>query len=230
MSNTPNNGNRSRKVRFPNNHNLPKYNRLTKNDYDYMEVVKSMYNNPAIQREFVNSLNISNASKTRIKNALNANGNNGYTRNLRNSRRSIVESMGRRNIPILKTLRRRHTNIAKMENELQYFPISQERKNAILRRLKEGIGRQHFGVEDSHTLAKILAESDNPIALLKRVRELPVSPEKQRQFMRQILYIFDGAIPVKEYTTFKNVYNNAIRENMSNPLMESVVADSGAFD
>jgi hypothetical protein len=138
--------------------------------------------------------------------------------------------MNRGNIPVLQSLFKRHRNIKNMTNELNQYPISQGRKNAITRRLKESMGRQRFGEEDSHTIARLLAESDDPIVILKRIRELPVSPEKQRKFMRHILYVFDGAVPPQEYMKFKNVYEHAMREGVNSPMLESLLSESGAFD
>jgi hypothetical protein len=249
--------NRTRRVRFPTN--LPKYT-LTKNEQEYLQFIKAEYNDPAVQLNVVNSLNVSNASKNRIKNGLqrsnvnesddnnvNESENNNmpylqnnsmtesqklkkYTRNMRKSRVSIIKSMNHSNKPILQTLLRRHTNIAKMKNELEVFPISSERKNAILQRLKESLGRQYFNANDSHILATIISDSDNPVAILRRIRELPVSAEKQRKFMKHVLYLFDGAIPIKNYYKFKEVYEHSMRENLNNPRVESVLAASGAFD
>ena len=224
------NRNRTRRVRFPNT--LP-IHKLTPEEHQYIQVIKAEYNDPAIQHEYANSLNVSNNSKKRIKIALAsfnnpANINQNRTRNLRNSRKSIVESMNRGNYPLLHYLRARHATVPNMQAELNTLALSQPKKNAIMRRLKESVGRQHFGVRNSHILAKAMASSNDPVEIIDYISKLDDVPiSTQNRLIAQVFYFLEEGMTPQEANAFRQKVANSSKPF---PITSAVLANSGALE
>jgi hypothetical protein len=138
--------------------------------------------------------------------------------------------MNRSNIPILRFLSKRHNTVRNMARELNTYALSQPRKNAILRRIKESIGRKRLSAENSQLIAKAMASSDNPIEIIKYIRRLPVSTKKRHDLMSQAIYFLEEQMPTNEHNKFMEIYAAAMKENHNNPNLESILASSGAFD
>ncbi len=228
--NNRNDRNRTRRVRFP---NILPVHKLTIDEQHHIHFARAEYNDPAIQQEYINSLNVSNNSKKRMKGALtifinNANINHGLTRNARKYREPNIKFMNRENYPLLHYLRARHATVPNMQAELNTLALSQPKKNAIMRRLKESVGRQHFGVRNSQILAKAMASSNDPIAIIDYISKLDDVPiNTQNRLIAQVFYFLEEGMTPQEAIAFRQKVANSSKPF---PITSAVLANSGALD
>ncbi len=216
-------------VRFPNT--LPTRNRLTLNEQRYLQFIQSEYNDIPTQEEVVNSLNLNNAANARLRNALHINANR--TRNLRESRRSLIQSAGPENMQTIRTIRarRRNNHNAMFRNLNALVPqMGQNRVNAMRRRLEASLYRVRLNAEESRILGQLLHEHEDPLVALRRVRDLGISDTSKQRIIHQIMYLYSEAMNANQLRQMQELRDATIRANLNDRQLENVLAASGAFE
>ncbi len=215
----------SRRIRF---------NTLTKNEEQYYSFIKAEYNDIPTQLSVVNSLELNDAGKERLRKALQTprpiryvNANN----TARNARRSIVHTMNRSNRNVYRTLKALHPrNLTSQLRTLNSLQIPQTRKNAMERAMMQSQFKQRLTPEESQGLAQILAKYEDPYMALKYVDELELPPASARKIRKQIQYLMNEAINVNRWQKLAYLHQLGKKNNLENLHLLDVVGSSGAFD